>query len=434
MIKFAREVKRVIRTLEEKGFEAYAVGGCVRDSLLGIKPLDWDIATSAKLEDLVVIFPEAKVISEKFSVIRMDILDESKEEIEGIVIDVATFRTDGEYSDKRRPDNVEFINDILEDLKRRDFSMNSIADNGAKFLDPYNGAKDISDRIINTIKNPDYSFKEDPVRMLRAVRFASELNFDLTKEVYQAICDNWKLVSEVGTDRIRQEFMDIMAGDFAGKGLKMLIDTGMINVILGEELVSRFSRREMRDILTLCDNIHKTKPVVSRRLGLLYTTLSKKKAIEAISKMNYGKKINRHLMDAATDMPKLYFITNKNDLKKFIYKHGWERYTYLANLEKAQRLAFDYDSRIKIEGRMHWVNEMKNNGEPIFIEDLKIDGNDLIEAGICKGEEIGKMLTMLVETTHLKPMLNNRIQLLNLAKKYKKNKLAAITRSVKWLR
>lgn len=434
MIKFAREAKKILRTLEDNGFEAYAVGGCVRDSLLGAKPLDWDIVTSAKLEDLVKVFPEAKVISDKFSVIRMELLTETGEDIEGIVVDIATMRIDGKYSDMKRPDEVIFINDIEEDLKRRDFSMNAIADNGSRVVDPYGGIKHVSEKTIHTIKDADTSFREDPVRMLRAVRFVAELDFDLSDEVYEAIKKNGNLALQIGIDRIRQEFTDIMTGDFAGKGLELLMDTGLINVILGEETANSLSRREKKEILTLSDNIHKTKPVTARRLGLLYGILSKKKALSAIERLNFSKKINGHLTDAVNYMPKLSSISSKNDLKQFIYKLGWERYNYLSNLEKAMRLAFNRDSKIKIEAKNKWIKEMKNKGEPILVEDLKIDGRDLMEAGICSGEEIGKMLIMLLETAHIKPELNKRVELLNLARKYKRNKLAAITRRVKWRR
>ena len=122
-------------------------------------------------------------------------------------------------------------------------------------------------------------------------------------------------------------------------------------------------------------------------------------------------------------------------LKKFIYERDMDRYNYLANLEKAQRIVFDYDSETKIKSKMYLLEEIHALGEAIFVEDLAIDGNDLIEAGICSSdEEVGKMLSMLVEKIHIKPNLNKRSELLKLAKLYKINKLAAMTRGIKWTR
>ncbi len=439
MIRLPKEVKNVLKTLEEKGFTAFAVGGCVRDSLVGLKPYDWDVTTSAGLEELQEIFPEAKVISDKYSVVRLKFTQEVADEDgniigeEGIVVDMATFRKDGTYSDGRRPDYVEFVDTVEEDLKRRDFTMNAIADNGSRVVDIFDGVGDINKKIIKTVGDPAERFREDPVRMLRAIRFASELNFDLAKNVYEAIVENYRLLEKVSMDRFRKEFVSVMGSAYCGKGLKMLVDTGIFNLILGDNAIESLNRREKSEFLMLCDNVDVTKQVPERRLGLLYTVIGKKMALASIEKMNFDSKTKQYLVDAVHDMPKLYFTSNKEAIKKFIYSHSWDRYNYLANLEKAQRLVFNYDSRLKIEGRMYFVEQILNNNEPIFPEDMAIDGNDLIEAGICKGEEVGKMLTMLVERLHAKPELNKRSELLDLARKYKKNKLAAYTRGINWL-
>ena len=139
MIKFPKEVSRVFRKLEENGYKVYAVGGCVRDSLLGNNPIDFDLATNAKLDELKELFPDAIVLSEKLSVIRFD-YSNPEDEDEGIILDVATFRVDGQYSDYRRPDSVTFVDNIEEDLGRRDFTINAMADNPSQALvDPFDG-------------------------------------------------------------------------------------------------------------------------------------------------------------------------------------------------------------------------------------------------------------------------------------------------------
>lgn len=440
MIKIPKDVKRVIAALEKENHKAYAVGGCVRDSLAGLRPFDWDIATSAGFEELTRIFPDAQIISEKYSVVRMDFIEEIYDREgnftgeEGVIIDVATFRKDGAYSDGRRPDSVEFVETLEEDLPRRDFTMNAMADSGTEFIDLYNGREDVKNRIIKTVGNPADRFREDPVRMMRAIRFAAELDFDLSRDVYEAICENYRLLEKVSIDRFRNEFVKMLTASHAGKGLNMIMDTGIINLILGDDVVRSLSKREKSDLMVLCDNIDRSKQVAERRLGLFYITMDHKKALPSIEKFNFDSKTYRHLADAVNDMPKLYFTSTKEQLKKFIYERDMERYNYLANLEKAQRIVFDYDSETKIKSKMYLLEEIHALNEPIFVEDLAIDGNDLIEAGICEGKDVGKLLKMLVERVHIKPNENNRKDLLKLAKLYKKNKLAALTRGVKWTR
>lgn len=440
MIKIPKEVKRIIKTLEDEKFKAYTAGECVRDSLAGLKPCDWDVATSASLEDLKRLFPDASIVSEKFSVIRMDFIDDVYDREgdfvgeEGIIVDVATFRKSGVYADGGKADTVQFADTIEGDLTRREFTMNALADNGYDLIDPFGGREDIKNRLIKTIGDPSESFRDDPVRMLKAIRYAAELDFDLTQSVYEAICANYRLLEKISIDRFRNEFVNTLSAAHAGKGLGLIMDTGIINLILGDDVVKNLTRREKNDLVVLSQNIDRSKQVPERRLGLFYITMDKKRALPSIEKFNFDSKTRQHLIDAVHDMPKLYFTSTKEMLKKFIYERGMDRYNYLANLEKAQRIVFDYDSETKIKSKMYLLEEIHALHEPIFPEDLAIDGNDLIEAGICEAGETDKMLGMLVEKIHIKPNLNTRSELLKLAKLYKRNKLAAMTRGVKWVR
>ena len=440
MIKIPKEVKRIMKTLEDRQFKAYAAGECVRDSLAGLKPYDWDVATSAGLADLKELFPDAKIVSEKYSVVRMEFVDEIFDREgdfvgeEGVIVDVSSFRKGTVAAGGIAPDKVDFAQTIEEDLSGRVFTMNALADNGYDLVDPFGGREDIKNRLIKTIGDPAESFKEDPVRMLRAIRFAAELNFDLTQSVYEAICANYRLLEKISIDRFRNEFVKTLSAANAGKGLSLIMDTGIINLILGDDVVGRLTRREKNDLMILPQNIDRSKQVPERRLGLFYITMDKKRAMPSIEKFNFDSKTRQHLVDAVHDMPKLYFTSTKEMLKKFIYERDMDRYNYLANLEKAQRIVFDYDSETKIKSKMYLLEEVHALNEPIFPEDLAIDGNDLVEAGICQPEETEKMLRMLVEKTHIKPNLNKRSELLKLAKLYKKNKLAAMTRGIKWTR
>ncbi len=430
MIKLPKEVSKIMKTLTDAKQEAFVVGDCVRDALLGRKPFGWDIATNAPLDKLQELFPEAQVHSRKYSILRMEFIEEHYDDEgkfageDGIIVDIGTYRRGGlNFSDK-----------IDDEVARRAFTINAIADNPYKIVDPYNGREDIKKRLIRTTRPAEEIFREDPIQMMKAIYYAAELDFDLTKDVFGAIANNYRLLESVSVDKIRDEFTETITASHGGKGLSLIMDTGILNIILGDDVVAKLTRREKSDLMVLSQNIDRTHQVPERRLGLFYTCISRKKAMPSIEKLNFDSVTYQHLIDAVRDMAKLYFTVQPAELKRFIYERGWERYQYLANLEKAQRIVFDYHSDTKIKSKMYMIDEFKRKGEAVFVEDLAIDANDLIEAGICTTDNAGKMLAMLVETIHVKPELNEYKELLKLAKKYKKSKFAAMTRGVKWLR
>lgn len=430
MIKLPKEVAKIMKTLTDAKQEAFVVGDCVRDALLGRKAVGWDVATDAGFDKLRELFPEAKVQSQKYSILRMEFIEERYDDEgkfageDGIIVDIGTYRRRGNT----------FSDQIEDEVQRREFTVNAIADNPYKVVDPYNGREDIKKKLIRTTRPADEIFREDPIQMMRAIHYAAELDFDLTKDTFEAIVKNYRLLESVSVDRIRDEFTETITASHGGKGLNMIMDTGILNIILGDEVVARLSHREKSDLTILSQNIDKTYQIPERRLGLFYTCVSRKKATPSIEKLNFDSTTYQHLTDAVRDMAKLYFTAQPEELKRFIYERGWDRYQYLANLEKAQRIVFDYHSDTKIKSKMFMIDEFKRKGEAVFVEDLAIDANDLIEAGICTTDNVGKMLSMLVETIHVKPNMNNYKELLKLAKKYKRSKFAAMTRGVKWLR
>ena len=440
MIKFPNDVRRILTTLQNKGLEGYAVGECVRDSICGLKPTDWDIATNADIDALKELFPEAEVISEKYQVVRMPFVEtktdpETGEEYEeGIVVDVARYRESTIYLDGRKQDEVVFSNTIEDDLKRRDFTINAMADNGIRFVDPYAAKTDTANKIIKTIGNADESFKDNPIRMLKAIHISADLGFDLSKQVFEAITGNYRLINKIPMDKFRDEFTDIMSAAHAGKGFSLIMDTGLINLVLDDKSVKHLTNREKSDLMMLSENIDRSKQIPERRLGLFYSAINKRKGIPSIEKFGFDEFTTACLIDAVKDLPRLYFCSQENQLKKFVYEHGWDRSNYLLNLEKAQRIVFNLDSQMRIEGRAYFLREIANKNEPIFPEDLAIDANDLIEAGICDDVESAKdMLKRLVEACHNKPQLNVREQLIAKAKKFKKNKIASYFRRIDWL-
>jgi tRNA nucleotidyltransferase (CCA-adding enzyme) len=426
MIKLTNEVNKIIKRLESEDFETYAVGGCVRDSLLGISPSDWDIATAAKMEKILEIFPEAKILSKKFGVAQLTFAEGN--------VDISTFRIEGPYSDHRRPDEVEFVTSIEEDLKRRDFTINAIADNPERsIVDPFGGREDLKARLIRTVGNPVERFEEDPLRILRAVRLAAELDFDLDKSVYEGILKRKDLIGGLSKERIRTEFEKIIISKNAGKGLRMLAGTQIMQYIVGPERSEKMSKREIENFNIVADNIDKTMQVLDRRLGLFYTIFDANRGLKAFNLLEYDGVMEQKIADAILVLSQLYFLSNKYDFKRFLIKYGMDRYEYLNGLSKAQKIVYDQDE-VKIVARAHIYDDIRNFKEPIFIEDLAIDGNDLIEAGIAEGEKIGKILLMLVDVVHMKPNLNTKSELMKYAKQFSKSRIAASFRKIKWVK
>lgn len=242
-------VSRVTKTLEKGGFEAYLVGGCVRDLLTNKEPKDWDVATNAKPEEIQGLFDKT-VYENKFGTVGVLVshetgTDVSRENTEGVsyeTIEVTTYRKDGKYSDNRHPEEVTYSETIDEDLKRRDFTMNSIAlaikdINGIKDIsikDNFNGIKDINDRLIRTTGHPDERFQEDALRMLRAVRFSAQLGFAIDNETLVSISKNADLLKNISAERIRDEFIKIIMSKDPMMGVGLLIQLGLNKYIVPE--------------------------------------------------------------------------------------------------------------------------------------------------------------------------------------------------------
>ncbi|MEG0830234.1 MAG: hypothetical protein RSD88_06165 [Anaerovoracaceae bacterium] len=419
MIKLPKEVNKAMKALKEAGCQVYVTGDCMREFTYGATPIDWDLSTDGKIEKLKELFPEAQIIDEDLGMIRFDYTKDQGED--GIILDISTFRGKDGITD-----------DINKDLERRDFTINALADNPSEaFLDPYGGRQDIKDKLIKMVGDPSIRFKEEPILMMRAVRFAAELNYDLNKELYQAILDNAELLIETDPNFIRGEFEKIIVSENAGKGLRMLAGAELMPAIIGD-VAQNMTRRHMELFSILADKIDTTYPVLTRRLGLFYLCFEKK-SFSAIERLNYDEETNQHLKDALTLINKIYFIVNNIELKQFLAKYGYDRYDYIHMLSKAQKNIYG-NGESKILSREHILKEIKTKGEPIFIEDLAINGEDLLEEGIVQADRVGEILLMLTDLVHVKSTLNTRKDLLKYAKIYAKSKFRASFRKVKWLK
>jgi tRNA nucleotidyltransferase (CCA-adding enzyme) len=235
-ITLPKEVKLVVAELEKHGFEAYVVGGCVRDMLLGREPQDWDVATSAKPEEVQKIFPDNFYKNKFFTVtVRTKSQDPKLKEIE-----VTSYRSDFKYGDRRHPEEVKYAKTIEEDLARRDFTVNAIALHPRpglgepEVVDPFDGRKDLKAKLIRAVGIPETRFQEDALRMMRGVRFCATLGFSLEPETIEAIAKNASLLKEISQERIRDEFTKIIMAEKAAEGVEMLRELGLLNFIIPE--------------------------------------------------------------------------------------------------------------------------------------------------------------------------------------------------------
>lgn len=246
-------VSHVTQKLLDNGFEAYLVGGCVRDLLIdpNSKPKDWDLTTNAHPEQVQEVFKELRTVYENnFGTVTVlnkpsdtenaneEALDRTAGQLAYEQVQITTYRSETSYNDSRHPDSVSYETDILKDLERRDFTMNAIAWNPIKgdIIDPFNGQKDIKDKTIHCVLDSTVRFQEDALRMLRAVRFATTLNFNVSHETLTAITNNSRLLSNISSERIRDEFLKIINSANPAFGVELLQKTGLLEQFIPELL------------------------------------------------------------------------------------------------------------------------------------------------------------------------------------------------------
>jgi len=225
-------IRETLLTLENKGYLAYLVGGCVRDLILGKEPKDWDITTNATPEEIASLFPKT-IYENSFGTVT--VIHEGIENIRFRNIEITPFRLEAKYSDKRHPDEVKFSQNIEDDLKRRDFTINALAYNlKGQLMDLFDGVHDLKDKVIRTVGEPDERFTEDALRLLRAIRFASQLCFTINIETEKSITKNSELLKSISAERIRDEFTKIILSPQPSLGLSLCHNLGVLKQILPE--------------------------------------------------------------------------------------------------------------------------------------------------------------------------------------------------------
>lgn len=384
-----KNVKYIIDTLYSHGYEGFMVGGCIRDKLLNKEPMDYDIATSAPPEITQKLF--SKTIPTGLQHGTITIL------IDNIPYEVTTYRVDGTYSDNRKPDKVTFVSSIKEDLARRDFTINAFAYNHKEgLIDYFSSKEDLNNKIIRCVGIPDKRFKEDALRMLRAIRFSSQLNFDIEENTFKSIKDNSSLITSISNERIRSELSKILLSNNAYLGIYNLQVTGLLKYIFPFEL-------HLDDKI---DNLPKELPC---RLSYLFVGVKSNEALDILKKLTFDNKTIDSAIKILDFYSNLDLCSSKADCKKLINKVG---HTNIFSLLKF----YEVLNSINLSNLELMINTIFNNNEALIIRDLNINGNDLKrELNIC-GKNLGTTLNYLLDEVIDENVTNEYSELLNKAK------------------
>lgn len=431
-IKIPDKVKFIIDTFYENNYEAFMVGGCIRDSLLSKEPKDYDIATSALPNITESLFEKTIPTGIKHGTITV-LLD--KEPFE-----VTTYRIEGEYKDNRRPDEISFVTNIKDDLSRRDFTINAFAYNSKEGLkDYFNGLEDLQNKIIRTVSDSNKRFNEDALRMMRAIRFASQLDFNIEKSTLDGIKKNKNLLKNISSERIRDELCKLLLSDNPRKGLNLLKDCGVLDVIIPEltSLIG-FNHKTKDYNEDLFDHtlsvVENTPNDLILRLSALFHDIGKPKVNDNISEDITRKILTRLHFDNKTIksvciLIKEYMNVLGNstdiDIKRFINRTSKENIYSLLEFQKAHVLSLknsDLDL-YELNNMKNKIDNIINSNIPLSIKDLNIDGSILTkELNLKPGKVIGETLNYLLEVVLNNPNLNNETILLEKAKTFIQNK------------
>lgn len=434
------EVFRVSETLQNAGFEAYLVGGCVRDLLLGREPKDWDITTNALPEETVGLF-EKTFYENDFGTV--GVVNEGVEDKRVEIIEVTTYRLDAVYSDNRHPDSVQFSKHLPDDLKRRDFTINAIAYDISKghIIDPYKGQDDLACKIVHTVGNPDDRFKEDALRLLRAVRIATELGFSVAHETEQAIEKNAMALTKIAVERIRDEFVRIMATEKPMEGIMLAHRLKLLPHIVPElEKGIGIDQNQAHTYDVWEHNLRSMQHAAEKkwelglRLAALFHDIGKpetrkwspekrdwtfhghdvvgsrvtrkvlerlkfdKKTIDKVSKL-----VRWHMFFSDTEQITLSAV------RRILRNVGEENIWDLMNLRICDRVGTGRPKEQPYRFRKYKAMIEEVLRDPISVGMLAIDGNDLMELlKISPGPKIGNILHALLEEVLDDPALNTK--------------------------
>jgi len=385
---------QLLRTLKEAGHEAFLVGGCVRDLLLGKSPQDYDIATRALPAQVQACF--AKVIPTGIKHGTVTVL------LGGHSFEVTTYRSEGEYMDGRRPSQVHFHASIEEDLSRRDFTINAMAYNPLEdcWVDVWGGREDLTHHLIRCVGNPLQRFSEDGLRAIRAVRFASTLNFKLDIATQEAIGQRLELFSKVSVERIREEFLKLLASAHAQRGLTLLLDTGLLKCFLPEAAMADFAMA--------------TRPQgLWPRLALLLSHAATAQPRAVLQRLKLPNKVVETVVHLINAPPLPPVDAGEVDLRRWlsqVREEHWE-----------DALAVGEALGAREESLHERMTALLSQTPALSVDKLALRGDDIgLILGIPPGPRIGEASRFLLEKVLENPSLNSREALSQLLRTWNK--------------
>ncbi|MCI6667497.1 MAG: polynucleotide adenylyltransferase [Romboutsia timonensis] len=420
-----KEVSFLIDTIYENGYEAFMVGGCVRDSILNLTPNDYDITTSATPQEIMNIFKDYKIIDTGIKHGTVSII------LNNNIYEITTYRIEGEYENNRRPKNVEFTSNIEEDLKRRDFTINAMAYNEQfGIVDKFNGLEDLQKRIIKTVGNPDERFEEDGLRMIRAIRFSSKLGFSIDENTLKSIYKNAYIIKNISIERINDEFTKTLVSDNP-QNIILLYKTKILeNLGIHCNLNGYYYKELERDIniLKSCDNnlldrLIMLEYLISNKI-LKYIDKHEKyeyyceniKKVNIINNLRYSNKVINYCNDIMEYMIKDIEKIDNIVIKRYLNNIGYEKLNKVFKLKLIYNVFLDNKNKAEFFRQcIIKLNEIENSKECYKISDLDINGKILKDLGY-KGKEIGEKLNFLLDEVIKNPLLNKKDILINLLK------------------
>lgn len=438
-------VKYIIDEFYKNNYEAFMVGGCIRDALLCKVPKDYDIATSAKPEITEKLFEKTIPTGIKHGTVTVLIDNEPYE--------VTTYRTEGEYKDNRRPDEVYFVSDIKEDLSRRDFTINAFAYNSREGLkDFFGGLNDLNNSLIRSVGDANKRFNEDSLRMLRAIRFSTQLNFDIEENTLNAIKDNKDLIKNISAERIRDELCKILVSNNVRKGLKLLEKCGLLQIIIPEIIPSiGFNQKNIYHFEDVFNHtlsvIEKCPEDLTIRLAALlhdigkpdvffiddngngrffaHNTRSEKIARDILNRLRFDNKTIKSVCILVREHMNVLDNASNLAIKRLINRVSKENIYSLLALQKADILSLK-DPNValyKVSDMKNKIDNIINSNTPLTVKDLAINGGILVkELDLKPGKIIGETLDYLLQLVLKDSSLNTKAILLKKSKTFIKNK------------
>ncbi|MCM1466636.1 MAG: CCA tRNA nucleotidyltransferase [Alistipes sp.] len=407
-IELPKDVKYIIDTLCEHDFEAYAVGGCIRDSILKRNPDDWDITTNALPGQVKELFKRTVDTGIQHGTVTV-MIDKNGYE-------VTTYRIDGEYEDGRHPKSVEFSSELVEDLKRRDFTINAMAYNDKTGLrDEFGGISDIRKCMVRCVGNPRERFNEDALRMMRAVRLSAQLGFSIHRETLEAIRELAPNIKKISMERVQTELMKTLLSD-RPETVELFSECGLLKHILPQvDNILKSPKKTL--VLRMLKNSDKT--AVMRYGALLYYA-GETGARDILKTL----KLDNDTVDMVTKLIKYEAVpikVNEVDVRQAMHDLGVDFIpllrAYKRNIYKSKEEAMFIPMGkhlTQIETVYKLYQQIVARGDCVQLKDLAVNGKDLINMGMKPGEEIGEMLELLLRVVIEKPIENDRQVLLAL--------------------